>query len=658
MRHCIFAQNQENKYKVAVLIKESAFQESKLREHYIKPLMDAGVSQFDCIGFTLKYDNQKKVKVATITDYLSKLLPALDSLSVEHLVVCDGEYFKKLTGVKKGVETYYGTAMPCVVQGYEHMSVVIAPNYSRLFYNPDLADKIDLSLDSVANLMQGTYSAPGTDIYRNVKYYYDNEDIRQALLGLMQYPALTVDIETFGLKFWTAGIGTITFCWDKHSGIAFPVDSIRKLTGSSRRNNKVVKMWLKQFFEAYEGKTIYHNANFDAKVMVYELFMNSALDQKGMLEGIEVMTKNFDDTKIISYLATNSCAGNDLSLKAQSQEFMGSYAVDVADITLVDLDTLLKYNVGDGLATWFVYDKNYPIMVNDNQKDVYETIMLPSVKVLLQIELTGMPMDMGKVAHAEKILKAAVDKHTDIILKHPIINDFLNYKANINHLAQATRWKKKREEFKFFRDELEFNPGSPKQIQELLYEYLEYPVIDKTDTKQPATGKTTIRKLMTILKEPQHGQILESLIELADASKILTTFIKAFYENCHQKEDGHFYLHGGFNIGGTVSGRLSSSSPNLQNLPSTGTQYAKLIKDCFRPPKGFIFCGADYASLEDRISALTTKDPEKLKVYQGHLIYEVNIDGTFHHIRDDDTIEYDGKTYTGEQFYETFNSTL
>lgn len=74
-------------------------------------------------------------------------------------------------------------------------------------------------------------------------------------------------------------------------------------------------------------------------------------------------------------------------------------------------------------------------------------------------------------------------------------------------------------------------------------------------------------------------------------------------------------LHGSFNLGGTKSGRQSSSGPNLQQIPSTGTVYAKPIKKCFKAPPGWIYCGADFKSLEDRISALTTKDPNKLKVY-------------------------------------------
>jgi DNA polymerase-1 len=81
------------------------------------------------------------------------------------------------------------------------------------------------------------------------------------------------------------------------------------------------------------------------------------------------------------------------------------------------------------------------------------------------------------------------------------------------------------------------------------------------------------------------------------------------------KADGMRYLHGSFNLGGTVSGRLSSSDPNMQNLPA-GSEFGKIIKTCFKAPIGWLFGGADFNSLEDYISALTTKDPNKLAVYE------------------------------------------
>lgn len=94
----------------------------------------------------------------------------------------------------------------------------------------------------------------------------------------------------------------------------------------------------------------------------------------------------------------------------------------------------------------------------------------------------------------------------------------------------------------------------------------------------------------------------------------------------------------------------------MQQIPSSKSPYAKPIKKCFKAAPGWLLIGLDFASLEDRISALTTKDPNKLKVYMGVSVYKVTINGIDHHIRDDDTITYDGKTYTGEEFYEAYSS--
>ncbi len=99
--------------------------------------------------------------------------------------------------------------------------------------------------------------------------------------------------------------------------------------------------------------------------------------------------------------------------------------------------------------------------------------------------------------------------------------------------------------------------------------------------------------------------------------------------------------------------RLFLNIKNMQQIPANST-FGKLIKSCFAAPEGWLFVGADFASLEDRISALTTKDPNKLAVYQGVRIYEVSVDGIIHHIREDDSIVFDGNIITGKEFYESY----
>jgi DNA polymerase-1 len=108
--------------------------------------------------------------------------------------------------------------------------------------------------------------------------------------------------------------------------------------------------------------------------------------------------------------------------------------------------------------------------------------------------------------------------------------------------------------------------------------------------------------------------LIQAIIDWAAVSTIVSNFLPAF-ENGQLKADGMRYLHGAFNLGGTKSGRLSSSDPNMQNIPA-GSAYGKLIKELFMGPAGWLFAGADFNSLEDYISALTTKDPNKLKVYE------------------------------------------
>jgi len=110
------------------------------------------------------------------------------------------------------------------------------------------------------------------------------------------------------------------------------------------------------------------------------------------------------------------------------------------------------------------------------------------------------------------------------------------------------------------------------------------------------------------------AKLLKNLIEVQEISIILNTFLKAFEQKSIDHKDGRHYLHGNFNIGGTVSARMSSSKPNLQNLPSN-SKYGKLVKKCFSPPEGWLLMGADFNALEAKINALLTKDHNKVKIY-------------------------------------------
>lgn len=124
-------------------------------------------------------------------------------------------------------------------------------------------------------------------------------------------------------------------------------------------------------------------------------------------------------------------------------------------------------------------------------------------------------------------------------------------------------------------------------------------------------------------------KLLNALIELSQVEKILGTFISAFYKQSIQKEDGNYYLHSSFKLGGTVSGRMSS--PLLMTIPSNSV-YGKIIKKCFPSPKGIIYCGADFNALEAIVNALITKDPNKLRpLVEGIDVHCFNAYGYYPH---------------------------
>lgn len=341
---------------------------------------------------------------------------------------------------------------------------------------------------------------------------------------------------------------------------------------------------------------------------------NPLLNTEGLLAGLEVLTRNFHDTKIIAYLATNSTAGNILGLKALAHEFAGNWAVeDIKDIRKIPLDKLLQYNLVDCLSTNYVKDKYWPVMVADSQEELYHSLMMPSLKMLIQTELTGMPMSRSKIQKVKTELQMIQGIHLTLIQNSAVVK-------TVELLLQTSAMEAANAKLKVKQHPLEkfsgvgFNPNSGPQLQRLLYEQMGLPVLDLTDTKMPATGAETIEKLIHHTSEPAYKDLLSALIEYGKVTKILSTFIPAFEGAISKDGSDTVWLHGSFNIGGTVSGRLSSSDPNLQQIPSNST-YAKLIKSCFLGPEGWLFCGADFSSLEDRINALLTKDPEKLKVY-------------------------------------------
>ena len=596
----------KSSYKYAILTQK--LEADGIIREYLAPY---NIPEEDVIAYQLHITG-KKTSRADQKEYLNDVMVILEDLNVEYVIITEGEYFKTLTGAKKA-EANLGYVLDVNYPDNNPypFKIVFCPNYRQVFYDPKKARaKIKMSLTALWNHAHGVYEEPGHEILKQASYPQTVAEISMWLNKLLEMDCtLACDIEGFSLKHHSAGIGTIAFAWSENAGVSFPVDLL-----SQSDHAHTVRDLLKDFFCQFNKPMIYHNISYDAYVLIYQLFMKHLTDTAGLLDGLDVMLKNWDDTKLITYLATNSCAGNELSLKAQAQEFAGNYAVeDIKDIRKLPLDQLLEYNLIDACSTWFVYNKHWNTVVADKQTEIYFSLFQPAIKDIIQMQLTGMPLDMEQVLKTKIMLKADQSKALQSIQKHSFVQGFTN--------QLKIEWVDKRNaELKVKRVTaldctVKFNPNSGPQVQRLLYEELELPVLDYTkQSKAPSVSGDTLEKLKIHTSNSIILDLLDQLLKFKAVDKIISTFIPPM-ESALQGPDGGYYLFGNFNLGGTVSGRLSSSSPNLQNLPATGSKYAKAIKDCFRAPPGYLMIGLDFASLEDRISALTTKDTNKLKVY-------------------------------------------
>ena len=605
MQYIQFAPKQTTA-KIAILSKSTAFNKSQLTRAYVDILTkDTGVALKDILAFDLSYQTPKKCSAAHAKEYLSELLPELVKCKIQIILVADSIYFKYLTKLAKTTGAY-GYTHDCAIPTFEHLKVILIPNYQALNYNPGLQVKIDLSLQTLLTCIAGTYEEPGKDIIKHALYPTAIRSIRAVLKSLKHHKKLTCDIETKGLKFYNCGLQSISFAWNKHEGISFVIDR--------HEYSLEIRQLLCDFFASYKGTLIYHNASFDIKVLLYQLYMKHLQDYVGMIDGLEILIKNIEDTKLIAYLALNNTVETLLSLKVLAHEYAGNYGQENIDnVAMIPTQELLEYNLKDCLCTWYVYDKYYPVIIGENQETIYKELFRPALKTIIQMELCGMPIDMDQVLKAKAQLLAMVNKQQAFFRGSGVIQEFHEEQLHLK-AAQATA--KAKQKIYTIHDsvvQFDFNPNSDVQLQKLIYDYWGYEPIDFTKSKAPATGAKTLKKLINHAKNDTHKEIFQNLIDFALADKILTSFIPAFLA-APQLPDGSYRLYGNFNLGGTKSGRLSSSDPNLQNLPATSV-YGKLIKACFISANGWLFCGSDFASLESKINALITHDPKKLSVY-------------------------------------------
>ena len=567
-----------SKITTVLLARENAMETVEIANHYLSKLAKEGIPEDSILILPLLYNTSTKILAKTAKAYLDKLIGKIPE-SASKLIIADSNYFKFITKTAK-VSTHYGAAIEGSHPGYTHFTCAYVPNYKSLFKQPENDQLIELGIKAIA----GT----GTSVLINsAEYGFQYGSDRELLDSLYQYPILSADIETTGLSLEDE-IVSISFAWTKHDGLAIDLS----ITGI---------YYLKKFFENYRGKLIFHGGLFDAKLLIRSLWMEHAADYSGMIEGLKYF-KDFDDTMIMAYLAKNATTKVSLRLKEVALEYVGNYAIEIQDITKYSKKEILKYNLIDALATFYVWEKYNAERLSRPYLEIFQ----PSLYSLLKMMLVGLPMDSNRVqdvhkilASKEKVLNAQIQENNSVTA----FNNTLKEEACIKANEKLKKLVKTLDDFK----NVIFNPSSHLQLSKLLFDKLELPILDKTKSGAPATGADVLKDLENHTTDEDILDLLKFVKDLSEVGKINGTFIKAFM----QEKD---FLHGNLKLGGTQSGRLASNSPNLTNLPAHGPM-GKLVKSCIVAPDGWLFAGADFSALEERIGAILSQDPNRIKVY-------------------------------------------
>lgn len=586
-----------------ILIKETAMDNSPLNTHYILPLSKEGIPSEEVDTRPLLYNKPSRIDAKVAKAYLDKLITKIPD-TVTKLIIADSTYYKTICKMPK-VSANYGNVIKGAYPGYEKFDCVYVPNHKSLFKQPDNKKLIDIGIKAIA----GTNNSV---LIKSAEYGFTFGSDRELLDSLYKYPVLSADIETSGLDL-RSSVVSITFCWSKNNGIAIDLG----VTGL---------YYLKKFLENYKGKLVFHGGLFDAKLLIRNLWMRHDTDYEGMLEGLQYF-RDFDDTMILAYLATNSTTKVGLGLKELALEYVGHYAIEIDDITKYTKKEILQYNLIDGLGTFYLYEKYQAELTSKPYLEIFQ----PSLYTLLKMMLVGLPMDSEEVRTAgevltarEKILHQQIQENDHIKQFNILIRTEACEEAKKIRTEKLLAGVKVRTPVKTVEDfqDLIFNPNSGPQKAKLI-KMLKLPILDTTKTGAPSTGREILENLQKHTTDQEIIDLLQFMVELAEVAKINGTFIKALL----QEEN---FLHGSLKLGGTQSGRLSSSDPNLTNMPSHGPM-GKLIKKCIKAPPGWLFCGADFDALEEKIGAILSGDPHRIKVYtdgfDGHAMRTVKYFG-------------------------------
>jgi len=413
--------------------------------------------------------------------------------------------------------------------------------------------------------------------------------------------AFSFDLETSGLNSRKYKILCCSFSWKEGTGVVLPI--LQQHCGEfwGLEEKKWIMEQLKKVLESNIGK-IGQNLSFDIqflKTYGIELnnFMSDTMLAHHLLDenvgrkghGLDTMVLRYFphmgkyDERLLKYLPTKNT----------------SYAV-------IPNDVLWKYSATDADATFRCYKKFNPELENQGLMPLFTKIVIPFQKVLLETEYHGVKLDVKRLKELEKeYLKRLkeIEKEFRTTKVVGMVEKILYSKA-INKIEKRYDLLKtkpkmitKEKYIQKYTKPITFNLRSSPHLQILLFDVLKFKPVKKTKKGGLSTDKTVLDELSEMSPE------LTKLKEHRDLSKLYSTYVVGMLERVDENER----IHTDYHVDGTVTGRLSSTNPNLQNIPRDSD-----IKECFIASPGCVLIEIDSKQAEYRCWAHYSNDPKMI----------------------------------------------
>ncbi|MCZ9962532.1 DNA polymerase I [Brachyspira hyodysenteriae] len=434
---------------------------------------------------------------------------------------------------------------------------------SYIYGSSKKEDKVKISNDKINKDNDSkTEEAPILSAKDNKSSYYliENEtELENLLKDINSKKLVCIDFETTGLDTFKDTIIGISFAIKSNE--AFYLD----LSGRTKIDKDKCMNLVFDTLEKEDIKVIGHNLKYEYKMMraIGKSIGNMYFDTMVAAYLINPTRGRYNmDDLAIAYLSYNTIKYSDLT--------------DNAKKTLLDapLKDVVEYACEDADVTFRFYECFAPLLKTHNLEELFFNIEMPLVSVLADMEFDGVYISSER-------MKALSDEYSSLLEKT---------KEKI--YAEAGE---------------EFNLQSPKQLEYILFDKMGIP-----PTKKTKTGFSTDEEVLTELS--QKYKIAEYMLTYRKYAKLKNTYLDVFPTLINEKTGR---IHASFNQTVTATGRLSSSEPNLQNIPVRGEE-GREIRNTFIPEKGNLLIAADYSQIELRLLAHFSNDPTLVEAFKNN----------------------------------------